>query len=259
MVLAFAYDRTFDGLLATVFDAYTQRRFPDVLLGPEDSLPMIVTAVHQVVGSEEKSGRVARGLAKILSRKGMSDLMLAWLSEEQGSDMAVFRYIRKSFEQKRSPEHDLADPEVLAVARLAKKTGAEAHKQAGFVRFQKTVQDVYFAAVSPRHNVLALLLPHFTERFADQRWILYDVGRRYGFFFDGTNIQDVFLDAEVARQLERRQGKLDEALLAENELLFQELWKNYFKATAIKERLNPRQQRRCMPRRYWKYLTEKQS
>ena len=257
-MLAFAYDKTFDGLLAAVFDAYTQRRFPDVLLGPEDSLPMIATALHQVVGSEEKSERVAKGLAKIVSRKGMSELMLAWLSEEQGSDMAVFRYIRKVFDRKRSPEHDLADPEVLAVALLAKKASSEVHKLEGFVRFQKTAQGIYFAALSPRHNVLTLLLPHFADRFADQHWILYDLGRRYGFFFDGKDFHDVFLQDEVWRRLSRKQGRLDESLLAENELLFQELWKSYFKATAIKERINPRLQRRCMPRRYWEYLTEKQ-
>jgi len=257
-MIAFLYDKTFDGLLAAVFDAYTQRRFPDFLLGPEDVSPMSVTALHHVVGNREKSERVSGGLANILSRKAMSDLMLAWLSEEPGSDMAVFQYIRKSFERKGSPEHDLAYSEVLAVARLARKTGSEAHKLAGFARFQKTAQDVYFAALSPKHNVLSLLLSHFADRFADQRWILYDVERRYGFFFDGKGFQDVFLEAEVARQLYRQQGKLDAALLAEHELLFQALWKGYFKAAAIKERFNPRLQRRCMPRRYWEYLTEKQ-
>jgi len=256
-MIAFLYDTTFDGLLAAVFDAYTLRRFPDILLGPEDLAPLIVTARHQVVTSKEKSERVAKGLAKKLSRKAMSGLMLAWLSEEPGADLAVLRYIRKVFDQKRSPEHDLADPDILAVAKLAKKTGTEVHKLAGFVRFQKTAQDVYFAALSPRHNVLPLLLSHFTDRFADQRWILYDLGRRYGFFFDGKDIQDVFLDEQLARQIERQQGKLDSSLLAEHEPLFQALWKSYFKATAIQERINPRLQRRCMPRRYWEYLTEK--
>ena len=257
-MIAFIYDKTFDGLLAAVFDAYTQRRFPDILLGPEDIVPMIATALHQVASSGEKSGRVARALADMLSRKAMSDLMLAWLSGEPGADMAIFRYIRKSFDQKRSPEHDLADPTVLAVVWSAGKTSREAHKLTGLVRFQKTGQGVYFAPVSPRHDVLTLLLSHFAERFADQRWVIYDLGRRYGFFFDGEAFTDVFLEEEVAGRLLRRQGRLDEAELSENELLFQELWKSYFKATAIIERINPRQQRRCMPRRYWEYLTEKQ-
>ena len=39
--------------------------------------------------------------------------------------------------------------------------------------------------------------------------------------------------------------------------LLQDLWRTYFKAICIRERLNPRKQLGDMPRRYWKYMTEK--
>ena len=44
----------------------------------------------------------------------------------------------------------------------------------------------------------------------------------------------------------------------EDEMWYQEMWRTYFKAICIKERLNPRKHRKDMPVRYWKYLTEKQ-
>lgn len=44
----------------------------------------------------------------------------------------------------------------------------------------------------------------------------------------------------------------------DDELMFQKLWKTYFKSVCIKERLNPRKQKQDMPVRYWKYITEKQ-
>jgi hypothetical protein len=47
-------------------------------------------------------------------------------------------------------------------------------------------------------------------------------------------------------------------MMAADEEMFQELWKGYFKAMTIKERINPRLQRQHMPKRFWKYLTEKQ-
>ena len=43
-----------------------------------------------------------------------------------------------------------------------------------------------------------------------------------------------------------------------DEKLFQQLWKTYFKAICIKERLNPRKHKQDMPIRYWKHMTEKQ-
>lgn len=54
-------------------------------------------------------------------------------------------------------------------------------------------------------------------------------------------------------------GRLSEAMRDEDEMWYQEMWRTYFKAICIKERLNPRKHRKDMPVRYWKYLTEKQT
>ena len=53
-------------------------------------------------------------------------------------------------------------------------------------------------------------------------------------------------------------GKLSDDILSSDDHLLQDLWRTYFKAICIRERLNPRKQLNDMPRRYWKYLTEKQ-
>jgi len=55
-----------------------------------------------------------------------------------------------------------------------------------------------------------------------------------------------------------KDGKLNEKLMAEDEKQFQELWKGYFNSMTIKERINPKLHRQNLPKRYWKYLTEKQ-
>ena len=49
----------------------------------------------------------------------------------------------------------------------------------------------------------------------------------------------------------------DDDVLSENDKIFQNLWRTYFKAICIKERMNPKKQLSDMPRRYWKYMTEK--
>ena len=54
-------------------------------------------------------------------------------------------------------------------------------------------------------------------------------------------------------------GKMDADILSDNDKMIQDLWKTYFKAICIKERLNPKKQAGDMPRRYWRYMTEKQN
>ena len=101
------------------------------------------------------------------------------------------------------------------------------------------------------------MVDHFRDRLGDQRWVVYDVGRSYGFYFDGQEVRHVTFadDSPVVRLVD---GRLDEELMDKDERLFQQLWKTYFKAICIKERWNPRKHRQDMPVRYWKYLTEKQ-
>ena len=126
-----------------------------------------------------------------------------------------------------------------------------------FIRFQKAADGTYVAAVEPEKNALPLVIDHFRDRLGDQRWVVYDVGRGYGFYFDGQEVRHVTFadDSPVVRLVD---GCLDAELMDKDERLFQQLWKTYFKAICIKERWNPRKHRQDMPVRYWKYLTEKQ-
>lgn len=252
-MLVFFYDASFEGLLSAVFDAYTLRTFPDRLLQPGEAPPLFTVGTHSVETRPEKWNRVFKALEKKLSPYAFSGLLYAGLSEQQGSHELLFRYIRKMLDASRSREMDLADADVRGITRLARKVGAEKQHMLGFARFQETVEGIYFAAVSPRYNIVPLMLRHFRDRFGDQQWILYDVGRQYGIFFDLAGFKEVYLEKE-----DLPDGNLSPALLTGKERLLQTLWKNYWTAASVKERANPKLQRRFLPERFWKYLTEKQ-
>ena len=42
----YLYDKTFDGLLTAVFDAYFRKTFPDALLSEGDALPLFCDDLH---------------------------------------------------------------------------------------------------------------------------------------------------------------------------------------------------------------------
>lgn len=256
-MIVFIYDKTFDGLLTAVFDAYFRKTFPDVLLSEGDALPLFYDESFTVVTDEEKAARVWCGLQKKISSSALGCLTQSWLSELPEVDMLIFRYIRKAIDSPRSIETNFADSDVLQLARIWKKVDGERVHLLQFVRFQKTVDGTFFAAFSPDHNALPLVIDHFKDRFADQKWIIYDMKRRYGYYYDLQEVALVSFDDD-SRQAHLITGMLDESLMDKDEKLFQKLWKTYFKAICIKERLNPRKHKQDMPVRYWKYLTEKQ-
>ncbi len=255
-MIVFTYDHTFDGLLTCLFDAYNRKTFPDLLLKEGEPLPLFYDEVIPVITSEEKYNRVWKGLQKKLSASALSNLTYGWLSELPDIDQLLFRYMKKVFDSPISIETNFADLDVLELSKVWKKVNNERHRLLQFVRFQKASDGTFFAPVEPLYNVLPLTIAHFKDRFADQPWLIYDIKRKYGFYYDLKSIEEVTFENEAQANLIT--GILQDNQIDKDEKLFQNLWKTYFKAICIKERLNPRKHKQDMPVRYWKLLTEKQ-
>ena len=253
-MLYFRYDQTFEGLLTVVFDAYARRQFPEGLLGEEEPAPLFGEVALTVVTDTAKADRVWKGLGKHISASARSALTCVWLSEMPEVDLLLFRYMRKDIDSIRSIELNFGDPDVLAVSKLWRKVNNERERTLQFFRFQKAADGTYFAAVAPLYNVLPLVLAYATDRFADQRWLLYDLKRSYGYYYDLREATEVrFKEPEG----HLKEGLLSPDIMDKEEVLFQRMWKAYFQSIAIKERLNPRLQRQHMPQRFWAYMPEK--
>ncbi len=253
-MIIFRYDKSYEGLLTCVFEAYALKTFPDLLLAENAPLPLFYDRVVDVRTDEARSSRVWKALEKKLSHLGLSVITGVWLSELPDHDLLLFRYIRKAIDSPRSIEMNFGDSDVLLATQISKKVSQERHRMIQFIRFQKTSDGTFFAAMEPLYNVLPVAISHFQDRFADQPWLIYDLKREYGYYYDLKKATEVKFTERPPHLVT---GKLDPSLMDKDEQLFQQLWQQYFKSIAIKERINPKLHRQNLPRRFWKYLTEK--
>jgi probable DNA metabolism protein len=218
-------------------------------------LPLFCDHRYTVVTDETKSTRVWKHLTSKLSAMGICELTNSWLSELPDIDMLLFRYLRKTIDAPSSIETNFADADVLELSKIYKKVNYEAHRLIQFARFQKTADGTYFAPLEPQFNTLPLAIHHFVDRFTDEKFLIYDMKRHYGFYYDMQSTSEVTLTDEEERI---NNGRLRTEFADENESKYQQLWRSYYDTIAIKERINPRKRRQDMPVRYWKYLTEMQ-
>ena len=252
----YTFDGTMDGLLTAVFDAFALHEQPDQLLKQGDALPLFCEHLYRVSTDEEKARRVWTGLEKQLPREALKLISVSWLSEQPELPTPLFLYICKVFRQG-DISKNFADPDVLEVTNIARRVLHEQLRMKQFIRFQKAKDGTYLAVVSPDHNVLPLITHHFSDRFNDQPWLIYDAKRHYGYYYDGAEVIRITFENESAVPFNLSNGKLNAETLSNDDQLFQDLWRTYFKAICIRERMNPRKQLSDMPRRYWKYMTEK--
>ena len=265
-MIVYLFDNTLDGLLTAVFDSFFLHQQPDYLLTEGEQLPLFADKPHVVVTDSERASRVWKGLEKNLSQEGLRMITISWLSEERSLNQPLFHFICKVFRQQKTGteaarmglEYNASDPDVLEVRNSCRRVLHEQLRMKQFIRFQKAKDGTYLAVVSPDHNVLPLIISHFKDRFNDQPWLIYDAKRHYGYYYDGAAAPiRITFEKESEVPFDLANGKLDAEMLSENDIIFQDLWRTYFKAICIKERINPKKQLSDMPRRYWKYMTEK--
>ncbi|MDL2257460.1 TIGR03915 family putative DNA repair protein [Bacteroidales bacterium OttesenSCG-928-I14] len=252
-MLYYIYDHTFEGLLSAVFDAYNRKEQPDRIIADSSPTPLFVDT-HIVVSDKEKTDRVFNGLKKKLSASALNMLFVCYLSELEDIELSILRYIQKTFSSPISIEINFGDDDVLYLSKIFKKVQNEKTHIYQFVRFQKTADGMFFSIIEPKYNVLPLCIQFFQDRYADQAWIIYDSIRKYGVHYDGDTSEIVHFDK---LDLNINNGKLKEENLNNEEVAFQDMWKSYLKSITIQERRNLKLQRQHMPKRFWKYLTEK--
>ncbi len=246
------YDGSFDGFLSCVFEVF-ERKMDKVAIAKKDAaVASMFSIIQQIVSNEENVKRVWDGLKKRLPTKESQRLYAAFLSERDGVEDLMLNYIRRVFKAEKHVTGDYGDPTVLKLAQIAKNVGREAHRMEAFVRFKLTSDGIYFANIAPDFDVIPLIFRHFEKRYADQRWIIYDLTRKYGIYYDLNKVETIELSLSTSSGVDQAEPIFDPS-----ELEFQQLWKDYFQSTNIKERKNTRLHVQHVPRRYWKYLSEK--
>lgn len=250
----YTYDNTFEGFLTCVFDCYSRKDFPvDICSRYAEQRYLFIESVD-IVTNSEKAERVWNGIQKHLSGKNKQLLFYAYLSEELGIEMKIYRFLRRLFSGYLNLENDYGDPDVLYLTQTSQKVKKEAMRMMQFVRFQRTKEQMYFCAIEPRYDVIPLIVDHYQKRFTDQRWLIYDLKRNYGVYYNEEKVEEVVLSK---KQFNTYNGQVKAELLHEGEDFYQKLWRSYFKHINIEERKNLKLQRQHMPRRFWRYLPEK--
>lgn len=252
--MIYIFDGTLEGLLTAIFESYQRKDAPVKLVSEVYYQPDAFDASYTIISDEAKAGRVWTGLQKKLDGEWMLRFYKSYLSEQPAIFQRLFDFARYIFNNPKGAEADYGNPDVLEISQMAQKVHREKHRMEAFVRFQQTGDGMFYAGVEPDFNVLPLISDHFRKRYADQQWIIYDLKRKYGLFYDLQKVEIIELDFKSEFSSSQI---IDANLLDPKEELYSLLWKDYFKSTNIPARKNTKLHIRHVPKRYWKYLTEK--
>lgn len=247
------FDDSFDGFLTAVFESYACPETVTTITACRDFVPDFLAEHRDIKTDAQKSERVWKKLKQLFGRDNYM-ILWAFLSEQPEIYTHIYHIIRQKIQQ---PEVNIlnhhTNESVASFHRAIKIVGRERHRMQAFVRFESMVGEVYFAKICPDFNVLPLVGRFFACRFADQNWLIFDEKRYFGVYYDKDTQQlteVVDLDEFILTQPKKYHSEVEGR--------YQHLWQTYFKHVTITERKNLKHHIQQMPKRYWRYLTEKQ-
>lgn len=254
----YCFDGTMTGLLSCVFRAFEFKEFDvKVTANPQAQNGLFDDFIH-VASNESQGQRVWQGLKQKVSSSSLKAFYYAFLSEKEQAFQNLFDFAVYVFQNQRPVDKDYGHHAVIGMSQWCKQVGREKHRMEAFVRFKKAKDGLFLSLVKPDFNVLPIISRHFKERYQDQRWLIYDEQRQYGIYYDLNDVHQIEMNAEmVDPQIRIGHSQSFSIELDDEEVLYDQLWKDYFKSVNIQARQNMKLHIQYVPKRYWRYMNEK--
>lgn len=248
------YDGSFNGFLTAIFIAFEKKLTISGIQKNTQSQRGLFSDTETIFTDMDKAKRVWNGIGA-KSNGAIKNIYFAFLSETKGIELLLYRYIKKKFASPKSIHFDYVQDIILKINHLTKMVSREKHRMETYTRFQLTRDGIHFAPLEPNFNILPLISKHFRSSFGDQEWIIYDVKRKYGLYYNLVSVEIISLDHAYIYT----NSVLKNDTFSGEEYDYRDLWKNYFKNIDIKSCINRKLHSQRIPKKQWKYLNEKRA
>jgi probable DNA metabolism protein len=245
--MVYLHDGSFEGVLSGIYTMfYSKASVEEGELVAKDSYQQtFFTLTLPVVTNREFAYKVAKSIYEHFGQEGFKCVYQAYLAEDEAYGTTLFRALKVAYKLGGHAFEALHYPDILKLNQWSTRVAREAHLFLGLLRFAELDNGLYYAPFEPTLNIIGLLTSHFSQRLADQSWVIHDTKRKIGAFYDQeTVVLNTLLEIPTL-------------VYSDREVDFQTLWREYVAHIAIEARTNPKCQQQHMPKKYWKFLTEK--
>ena len=243
-MLKLVYEDSFEGFLTAIYYAfYSKDEITSIDTDSYDDIDMLTT-VKYLETDLEKYQKVKTAIVTKIDPLALSKIYSLYLSNNKDKGILCYKYLKTAFKIGSDIHKHLYLDRVREIDLIERRVSLEAHRFTGFVRFSLINDKFLYSPIEPDNNILELISPHFQRRFSNEYWIIHDIKRNIASVYNRVSWEITEMNEDIYSSLKNYSDE------------FEDLWKNYFVSTTIKERTNARLQKQFMPKRYWKNLTE---
>lgn len=238
--MIYNYDGSFDGLMTIIFEKY--KEIGNCQISKKDSQ---VTFLEKefVETNLVYAERVITSIKDNIGDEFFDNVYKVFKSNDDKKEEVIAITIKSCFIYG-NLYLGSAKKAAINFRKILKNFNQELHNYKGLTRFREIQEGYLLAEIEAENDILEHLTIHFLARMPAEKFIIYDVNRKKA----SVCIKG---KCEIVEVLEMN------GIDTKDEEFFKDAWIGFYKAIGIDERKNEKLMIANMPKKYWKYLPEK--
>lgn len=182
------YDGSFNGFLSAIYCAFQGRLVVSGFKTENDNQVGLFSDTIHIQTHEEKARKVWDSLQK-KNYSALKNIYFAFLSETSGIEFLLYQYIRYMFiNNSDACSYDISSI-IVKINQMASLVSREKQRLEDRIRLHPKKDDISISYVEPSFNVLPLVSKHIRSQHSNHPWVIFDLRRNYGMFFNGRNME----------------------------------------------------------------------
>ena len=238
--MIYNYDGSLDGFFTVIFEKYKEIGKCEI---SQKVCQQNFLASEFVESDPIKAQRVINTIKENMGYDFFSDLIKVFKSNNENKEEIIAITIKSTL-LFGNVYLVSAKKSAVAFSKIVKNFNHEVHAYKGLLRFREIQDGFLLGEIEAANDIIWHLAYHFVKRMPNEKFIIYDKNRKKAIISEKASCEEVEildLDPEETR----------------SEKIFKEAWLGFYKAIGIEERKNYKLMVNNMPKKYWKYLPEK--
>jgi len=236
------YDGSFEGFLTLVHEVYYQKIEPKAIykMTPQN---LCFDEIHTIETDMEKAKKVFTALKKHFLKLHLTTIYHIFLCDSQNFENDLLHFIQLGFKDIANLSN-ITNASIFRVHSLEKEYLRLSHKMYGFTRFEELYDQILYAKIETKFNILMLLGNHFSKRLGNHPFIIHDIPRSLAYIRENnqSNIKEV--------------AAFETPTHSDAEMHFKKLWETFFHSVSIENRKNHKLQKQLVPLLYRAHMSE---
>lgn len=240
-----------EGIFSAVYAAWELKYGHDNttvhLLDREETMELFTTYIPLEADSE-KAEKVLRTIRQKCSDEVYEQLFRVACADAADKADVIYRYVQLALRMGKQVAMHFTDRTVVRVMELSRAVGNAEHHYLGFLRFIEIPGGILLARYAPKPRLTELIMPHFVNRFPEERFLIWDTQRNVaGIHVPG---QDYIMLTLTEAQVHTLRA------YTEDNIQMEQMWKSFVESISIKERENKKLQQNNIPLHFRTYMPE---